>query len=126
MYEFELFIGMTIIAYVLGILQLYGCYFFYSIKNLIIVKKRFPQLITAETMVVIPWLFILNPLWCNVLLKATDFNSGNNMKYIHTIGWIGGFIGTHFITNIEAARLWLVSYKLNFLHSSKNQQWKSQ
>eukprot|EP01084_Bolivina_argentea_P015645 29329_1 len=117
-----IWIIMVCITYLLAILQIYGYYRFNIMGKLRIVTKRYPKLIKIEAFIVIIMLLIAVPLWYYQSLhiyKITHIR-------MHNIGWILSSLGIHFIVIIEAIRLWLVSFDLNYLYLSKNEKWKSQ
>eukprot|EP01084_Bolivina_argentea_P137312 241823_1 len=123
-----LWIVIVAIAYILAFIQIYGCYHFKSIQSLLIIQKRYPQLVLIESYVVIVYLTISVPFWTNSNYKATNFGlspSQYSIFEVITAHWMVTPV-YHFILIIELSRLWLVSYNLHYLHSSKNQQWKSQ
>eukprot|EP01084_Bolivina_argentea_P211736 360100_1 len=127
---YRIWIADVCILYVLCIIQLFGCYRFYSMRNLLIIQKRYPKMIMAEALVFIVWTLVIDPLWINRMIIGADCNyifGCNSIAFTtNAIGWSGSDICVKFLANIEAARLWLVNYNLHYLHSSKNQQWKSQ
>eukprot|EP01084_Bolivina_argentea_P180523 311894_1 len=102
------------------ICQIYGVHALYSIRNLLIVQKRYPRLVFAEAISAMVLVIILPPYY-NYYLQAITLES-----YVNYIGIFITFPLNHFIANIEACRLWLMSFKLHYLHSSKNKQWISQ
>eukprot|EP01083_Nonionella_stella_P128966 390937_1 len=105
----------------LGLVQLYGLYGFYSIQHLVIIRKRYPKLVMIEAIAVIFLCLLVIPLWYNILLNAIGLN-----EYVNVIGWITIAPTNHLIANTEACRLWLMSFNLHYLHSSKNKKWKSE
>eukprot|EP01083_Nonionella_stella_P187131 686921_1 len=105
----------------LGLVQLYGLYGFYSIQHLVIIRKRYPKLVMIEAIAVIFLCLLVIPLWYNILLNAIGLN-----EYVNVIGWITIAPTNHLIANTEACRLWLMSFNLHYLHSSKNKKWISE
>eukprot|EP01084_Bolivina_argentea_P220993 374413_1 len=118
-----IWIGTIIFSYIMAIFQIYGIYRFKSLSKLLIIKKRYFKMVIIEAIAVIIHATITLPLLYNYLLQASSFEHAD---YIYLFGRILTWPIRHFIINIEAARLWLISFDLQYLHSSKNQKWKSQ
>eukprot|EP01084_Bolivina_argentea_P234411 394655_1 len=118
----QIWVVMTAITWILGIIQIYGYYLFKSMQKLLIVQKRYPKLVIAESIMVILLLFIVFPLWMNTVFGILFVDN----KFLFHLGWILLPPGMHFICNVEACRLWLISYDLHYAHSSKHNEWKSQ
>eukprot|EP01083_Nonionella_stella_P214714 773438_1 len=127
-FKLEIWICIVTLTYILGFLQIYGVYKFKSIYGLLIVQKRYPQLVLIETIASLIELFIGVPLWVHSMFEATETHSG--IDTLETVIEYSGFMvityAAHFIGNIEAVRLWLMCYDLNYLHSSVNEVWKSE
>eukprot|EP01084_Bolivina_argentea_P168664 292448_1 len=116
----------VLIAYILVAVQVYACYYFKSIQSSFIIQRRYPKLVLIEAYAVIIFLTISFPLWTNDVIKATTFGI-HEETYLIISSIISSIAPlTHFIIVIEISRFWLVSYDLHHLHSSKNEQWKSQ
>eukprot|EP01084_Bolivina_argentea_P082814 149951_1 len=112
-------IAMVSISVILAICQIYGIYRFKLIYDLLIVEKRYPKLVITEAFAVVFLCIVTIPFSFNYLLQATQF-----ARFI--IGETLISFTSLFIANIESTRLWLISFELHYLHSSKNEKWKSQ
>lgn len=111
---------------ILCICQIHGLYRFLSIQRLLIVKKRYPKIVLIEAIVAIFYLMIAVPFWSYSFLRLTIIPSIDPYGWPYYVGWVLASPPAHFLANIESCRLWLISYHLNYLHSSKNSKWKSQ
>eukprot|EP01084_Bolivina_argentea_P108953 194737_1 len=121
-----IWIVLLVAAYILGIMQIYACYRFKSLQSLLIIQKRFPTLVVTEAVVLIVWLIIGFPLWTNSIFHGVTFGlTGNSLDTLHRF-WYMSPPTINFLMHIEVARLWLVSFNLHYLNSSRNEQWKSQ
>ncbi len=60
-------------------------------------------------------------IWANNILNATDTRIHSMETLMAYLGFILGVYAVHFIADIEACRLFLIAYDLNYLHSSKNE-----
>eukprot|EP01084_Bolivina_argentea_P073917 134103_1 len=117
---------VIIVNIILATVQIYALYWFKSIQHLLIIQRRYPKFVIAEAIIVIIFLLFIIPLWSNDILEVTYFNEKPAKYFLFTIV---GEIATpmmHLIVCIEAARLWLVSYDLHYLHASENKHWKCQ
>merc|ERR1712176_1400939 len=111
------------IGWIFGIVQIYGLYFFYSIKHLSIVKKRYWQIVFVEALITIFFTLIGIPFG-----NATHINVPFLSKYQFYFNQVGWFCIAYFLQALcctEASRLWLIYFELNYLHSLKNSKWKS-
>eukprot|EP01084_Bolivina_argentea_P211738 360103_1 len=114
MSQWSNWIGLVTASYFLAIVQIYGCYRFNAIKYLLIVQKRYPTLVFAETAVVLLLLFISVPIW----LYGDLLSSKQWFVPMQPV--------SNLIYYLKATRLYLIAFDLHHLHSSKNQQWKCQ
>eukprot|EP01084_Bolivina_argentea_P230406 388661_1 len=112
-------IAVVSLQYVLGLFQLYGIYKFYSIKHLMIIRKRYPKIVMIEAIINVLFLMISLPLVAVNLFNVSFF------MYSTHIGYTIYPILSHFIVNAEAARIWLIYFSLRHLDASTNQVWKS-
>eukprot|EP01084_Bolivina_argentea_P239965 403218_1 len=127
MAQSDILLGIILIfvSYILVIILIYGCYQFNSIQSLLIVQKRYPKLVLLEALTAIIYMGIGYPIWINGTYKMTSFGTPSTEYFIHHKLWLITIPVIHLIILTEAARLWLVSFDLHYLHSSKNEQWKS-
>ena len=123
--SFQVWIGITALSYILGIALVYGLFYFQSLSNLLIVKKRYPNLVKAECITAIFYCFIGLPIWFNAQLNATDFGISNSQNILRPLAGILAVFTNNIILNTEACRLFLLYFNLNYLHSISNEQWKS-
>eukprot|EP01084_Bolivina_argentea_P046827 86245_1 len=114
---------MVSISCIIGFIQIYSIIQFKSISNLIIIQKRYPKLVIAEASVTLILCFISIPFSFNYLLRAILFDVHKSSD--HYIYILISFT-SHFIANLEASRLWLISFDLHYLRSTQNEKWKSQ
>ena len=125
-YRVGLLITVVAISCLLGCIQVYGFCLFKKNERLLIIQKRYPQLVMMESVVSCIGLFISKPLEFNSGIGAVSFSSSALDRFIRYFGIVILLYSTFFIVTIETLRLWLISYDLHYLSSSKNQQWKSQ
>eukprot|EP01084_Bolivina_argentea_P162404 282645_1 len=124
---FKVWLTISICSLMFAIFQIYGLIRFKSISHLVIVQKRYPQMVIIEAIAAIIHAIIVTPLWFNTLFQVTTFGlNESNGKYIYLIGWIVLSPLNHFIVNMEACRLWLICFNLHYLKACKNEMWKSQ
>ena len=116
-----------VIGYSLAVVQLYACYHFKSLQSLLIIQKRYPKLVIAEAIAVIFWLLFGLPFVTNAAFGATKYGlSTETFNQFKAYELVVSIALLHFSWMAEVIRLWLISYNLHYLHSSQNQQWKSQ
>ena len=128
-FEMKIWLSLVGLMYTIGILKFYGYLKFTSIAHLIIVNKRYPSIVISEAIISMIYLLISLPLWTNNRLNATQITQTNNQtlnQFFICSGYISTSFCTHYVVNAEAVRPWLMSFDLNYLKSSKNEQWKSQ
>ena len=103
-------------------LQIWGIYRFNRLRGLMIIEKRYPQFVMAEAIVSCLMLAIIHPA-NNTQFWAYPAISGNWWYYL-----CNGLYAITFqvVPSIETCRIWLIFYDLQYLHSSKNQQWKTE
>ena len=104
------------------LLHILGIYRFSKLRGLLIIQKRYPRLVISEAAVYCLVLSVVYPAWMSVILK-----------YPSTSGYWWPLIFATLMTysyqiapTIETCRIWLISYDLQYLHSSKNQRWKTE
>ena len=105
-------------------MQIVGIWTFNKIRHLLIIKRRYPRLIMLEAFVSVFNLAIVYPATMALQYKEYDHDaiSGKWWPYLSTALTV---YTAQITTIIEACRIWLISYDLQYLHSSKNQQWKT-
>eukprot|EP01084_Bolivina_argentea_P016720 31247_1 len=121
--RFTIWVILVFTSYILAIAQLYGIHRLYSIKNLLIVQKRYPQIVFLEAILCTIYLFISMPFLHQDLLRLKCF--GSYQSTLMSITYTTYAYLSHCIVNAEAARLWLIYFDLNYLNALKNQAWKS-
>ena len=101
-----------------------GIWSFNRLRHLLIMKKRYPRLIMLEAFASVFNLAIAYPATMAFQYKEYDHAviSGKWWPYLSTALTVYTVQITYII---EACRIWLISYDLHYLHSSKNQQWKT-
>ena len=122
-----LWYATLVISSLLAIVQIYACYHFKSLRSLIIIRKRYPNLVLTEAVVVLISLLTALPLWSNWLFGGTTFGmtpEAYNAFLKVEVTLVSPMV--HFIYTIEVCRLWLISFNLHYLHSSQNEKWKTQ
>lgn len=108
-----------------AIIQIYGLFHFKSLKHLHIIRRRYPAMIEWESIAVILYLLIALPLLTYERFHETDVEntlSNTAQNALSLSADISNFVGLQFISNIEASRLFLIHYDLQYLRSSK--EWK--
>lgn len=126
---FLIFLIITAVCFFIGFAQIYGFLRFRSLKHLVIIQKRYHHFVQLECVVCMLSLFIGVPSMSNTELNNSiyDDHLSNTMQMVLALlPRIFSTICFLFIMNIEAARLYLMNYDLQYLHSSKNQRWKVQ
>lgn len=102
------------------VFQMVTLHWFNHLKELMIIKKRFPKYIKAEVMLTIACLLVAFPLQSKKVY-APDY-------IIHIPEYITTLIVTplyHSVMIMECGRHWLIAYELRYLHHSQNDQWKT-
>ena len=122
--QFIYWVIVCCLSVITGILQIYGLYGFIQVQHVLIIQKRYPVLIITECIVGIIACFITIPLVSNTQFHAITF--GAQQELVHIISYSGLPMISHAMINLEAGRLWLMSFSLHYLHSAKNKQWISQ
>jgi len=91
-----------------------------------IIKKRYPSLVLIEAIGCVVYSFIAYPIWTYEILNTQSSGIGWLETFVTWSVYIFTVYASHFIFNIEVWRLWLISFDLNYLHSSNNEQWKTE
>ena len=118
----QLFFILSAGCWCMCLLQMLGIYRFSKLRGLLIIQKRYPRLVILEASVYCFVLSILYPAWMGVVL---EYPSRPGYRWLSI--WAAFFLYTYQIPpTIETCRIWLISYDLQYLHSSKNQQWKTE
>ena len=113
------------INYITGCIQIYGLFRFRNIDRLLIIQKRYPRLVMMEAILCCICLIIMSPIVLNSDLHAFQYPSHLAERIMLYFGIVLEALPLSTVV-IEACRIWLISFDLHFIHSSKNQQWKSQ
>ena len=120
---------IVVLAGITGIVQICAFYRFFSLRSLMVIRKRYPKLILTEALAVIIYLLITLPFYYNSKSEYIDFGSNSSQIYLwgsRSIAFLCLCPMVFLITGLEISRLWLISYNLHYLNSSKNEKWKSQ
>merc|ERR1719295_1819732 len=130
-YAIDLYASACGTAVFLAMLEVYGLIRLRQMAHLVIVQKRYPQLIRIEAIALIIFSFVTIPLWGNWLLDAvhvtTVASDRRTFRHYNFLAFLPFFQPiTHFVMQIEALRLWLMYYNLQCLRCSKHSAWKSQ
>ena len=117
-----LFFIVVAVSWSVCILQAVGIHQFSRLRGLMIIQKRYPRFVMVEAIVSCVVLFVVYPAVLTIWYETPEI-SISKWPYFVTA------INTYTIqipVVIEASRIWLISYDLQYLHSSKNQKWKTQ
>lgn len=121
------FYAFAAICTVVTIIQIYGFVRFRSMRHLVVIQKRYPLLVQLECIACALYIFIAIPALVDHISNETRRNLDSSWQLALTLASrISTMIGSHFIADIESARLLLMSYDLQYLHSSRNEKWKVQ
>lgn len=121
--RYIVWISLWIFSYFVGICLLFGYFRFKKLSKLMIIQKRYPNIVLLESKFAIILTFLLIPFLQCTYSEFTLFIK--YQKYIDIITYLI-YPVCHFIVGCEVCRLWLMCYDLNYLHHSKNNSWKSQ
>ena len=119
-YQKELFFIVSGMGWCMCLLQMVGIYKFNRLRGLMIIEKRYPQLVMLEAIVTCCILAIIYPAFMTELYKYPQMSG--RWKPVLCIA-LNTFT-SQIVPVIETCRIWLISYDLHYLHSSKTQQWK--
>lgn len=121
------FCVITAVCIGISAFQIHGLYRFRSFLHLVIIQKRYPLMVQLECIACILFLLIGIPLLGHNGLNELYQGHSESVKLALTLAArIHNNILGHFIADIEATRLFLISYDLHYLNASKNSKWKSQ
>eukprot|EP01083_Nonionella_stella_P166499 556849_1 len=121
-----LFIALTILSYVIGIIQLYGYITFHKMQHLMIILKRYPMIVKMKAIGVMIHCFLSLPMRIGYYIIATRVGLHHAIKEMQFTAALLSLSTLYLIIGLEAARLWLISYDLNYLRANQNKEWKSQ
>ena len=117
-----IWIVTLVLCFSFAIIQLYAICHFISLSSLLVIRKRYPKLVLAESIAVILLLIFSMPFYSNAIFGAYDLGEFKNIWIDYpTLSPL-----LHVTLMIEVCRLWLMSFNLHYLHSSQNKQWKNQ
>ena len=120
--RFIMWIILLIIRFIIWWTSLVGHIQFEQMLKLMIIKKRYPNIVLFESI-----LTMLVPLsytpYVTFISKLKMFKQYEDILHFWT--WITYPI-CHGVIFCEVCRLWLICFDINYSHSSKNNQWKSQ
>ena len=122
------FIMLFIIEFngiILGILLLYGIYYFRKIKRLLIMKKRYPNIIYIEGIMVLYLVLIQYPLsyFGQTQFSFIDFNLNFRILFVSYLIY---FLFQQGIVWCEASRLWLMYFQLHYINAINNSYWENE
>eukprot|EP01084_Bolivina_argentea_P038140 70541_1 len=121
--RFIVWITISCLSWSIGIATLIGYFKFKKLTHLLIVQRRYPNIVLLESKLSMIISFILVPLVQATPSKLESWKEYQH--YIDTFTYL--FYPTcHLVIGCEICRLWLICYDLNYLHASLNSQWKSQ
>ena len=131
-FALEIYIGLVVLCYVVGTLQLYGYIRFRSMRHLVIVAKRYPSLVLMEAIACMVNLFVATPIGpigrhtpnniiltpniCSVALLANNrfgvFTIDNRLfeSVVEYSDSVLSMYPSYFIIVIEAYRIWFILY----------------
>ena len=118
----EIFFIMSAVSWCLCSLQIFGIFMFNKIRGLLIIQKRYPRLVILEAFVSVFNLAIVYP---STMSFRFEYPAISGKWWGYTFQGLS-LITSHICLIIEACRIWLIAYDLQFLHSSQNQQWKTE
>ena len=120
----ELFFITSAVSWCVCLIQIMGICAFSRTRHLLIIKKRYPRLIMLEAFVSVFNLAIAYPATMAYQYEDYD-NNALSAKWWPYLSTALNVYTAQITTIIEACRIWLISYDLQYLHSSQNQQWKT-
>ena len=118
------FLSSCALYWCMCLLQILGIYRFNKVwaRGLPIIDKRYPRFVMVEAVGVCFYLAIVYPALQSGGYGYPDI-SGEWWDYLR----LGLIVLTALIVPcIEVCRLWLISYDLQYLNSSRHQQWKTE
>lgn len=122
------FLLVSSICVLIGFLQIYGLYRFVSLRKSPCVQKRFPNIVILESVSCVIYLIFGAPLFCNMTfndIEQFNISDTSRLSMILVPRILNRFL-LYFIADMEACRLYLVSFALHYLNASKNSKWKVQ
>lgn len=115
------FYTVSAICWCASLLQILGIYMFCRLRSQLIIEKRYPRLVMVEAVVTTFALTLVYPAWMTYITAYSEL-CGSWWPFV----CVGFMMYTYQLSAvIETCRIWLISYDLQYLHSSKNQQWKT-
>ena len=120
-YQKQLYFIISGLSWCICLLQIRGLYSFHNIRDLLIIQKRYPRLVIFEAIVTIFVLAIVLPVLTSAYYRYPDIS----WKWWGPLCSALGAFTSHIVPITEVCRIWLISYDLQFLHSSRNQRWKT-
>ena len=114
------------ISYITGCVQVYGLCLFKKHDSLVIIQRRYPKIVMMESMMCCIALFVSLPIDYNTAMDAFSFSRSEYNQIITFCGIVISSYSPFFMLVAEGTRIWLISYDLHYLSSSKNSKWKSQ
>ena len=127
-HELQLFFIVSAIFWCMCLLQILGIYVFnkYRLRRLPIIEKRYPRLVMMEAVVSCVMLGIIYPAYFSVIVTVVLGYPDIAGPWWSCLWTVTVEFTMQIAPVIETCRIWLISYDLQYLHSSKNQQWKTE
>ena len=123
--KFIMLFVIEFIGIILGILLLYGIYYFRKIKRLLIIKKRYPNMIYIEGTMVLFLVLIQYPLLYFGQIQFSFIGINLSIR-IHVILLLVYTLFQHGIGWCEASRLWLMYFQLHYINAINNSYWENE
>ena len=120
-YEREMLVIVSTLCWCMCIVQILGIYLFNRLRQLTIIQKRYPRLVIMEALASCWNLALMYPIYLTVVY---DYFQIRWQWWPYLLDVINIYT-VQIPATIETCRIWLISYDLQYLHSSKNQQWKT-
>lgn len=119
---------ISVSCILIGVIQIYGFQRFRSLRNLLVINRRYPHFVCVECLACIVLLMIGIPLWTiGAFNDTTKLGISDDVQLaVSLFPRALNICLAHFITDIEVTRLFLMSFDLNWTCHSRNQNWKCQ
>ena len=118
----EFFFITSAVSCCVGLLQMFGICSFNRIRALLIIQRRYPRLVIVEAFITCINLVITYPTNLSLQYSYYPVVFHGWWQYV-SVGL--AVLIVPIIVVIETCRIWLIAYDLQYLHSSKNQRWKT-
>eukprot|EP01084_Bolivina_argentea_P160898 280146_1 len=111
------------ISWCMAVVLVYCLYIFNSINNLVIYKKRYPKLVRLECCLALFCCTLIWPMFGNHAAKLPEWR--RVQRSFDIVLFILFPVVGQAICNLEACRLWLMYFKINYMNAVLNNEWKS-